>query len=82
MVAIDGARLAGPAVGDAEIAVAAPSIGLPSFVDKLRLDAKEGPCRRTRLEIGRAGSGVIRMPPVSVCHQVSTIGHFASPTTL
>ncbi len=28
------------------------------------------------------GSGVIRMPPVSVCHQVSTIGTRASPTTL
>ena len=27
------------------------------------------------------GSGVIRMPPVSVCHQVSTIGHFPLPTT-
>ncbi len=28
------------------------------------------------------GSGVIRMPPVSVCHQVSTIGQRPSPTTL
>jgi hypothetical protein len=27
------------------------------------------------------GSGVIRMPPVSVCHQVSTIGTRPSPTT-
>jgi hypothetical protein len=27
------------------------------------------------------GSGVIRMPPVSVCHQVSTIGQRPSPTT-
>ena len=27
------------------------------------------------------GSGVIRMPPVSVCHQVSTIGQRSSPTT-
>ena len=27
------------------------------------------------------GSGVIRMPPVSVCHQVSTIGQRLSPTT-
>src|SRR5256885_5559599 len=26
------------------------------------------------------GSGVIRMPPVSVCHQVSTIGQRFSPT--
>ena len=28
------------------------------------------------------GSGLIRMPPVSVCHQVSTIGQRPSPTTL
>ena len=27
------------------------------------------------------GSGVIMMPPVSVCHQVSTIGQRLSPTT-
>ena len=27
------------------------------------------------------GSGLIRMPPVSVCHQVSTIGQRCSPTT-
>src|SRR5581483_4163414 len=26
------------------------------------------------------GSGVIRMPPVSVCHQVSTIGQRSPPT--
>ena len=28
-----------------------------------------------------AGNGEIRMPPVSVCHQVSTIGQRLSPTT-
>jgi hypothetical protein len=28
------------------------------------------------------GSGVIITPPVSVCHQVSTIGQRPSPTTL
>ncbi len=27
------------------------------------------------------GSGVMRMPPVSVCHQVSTMGQRPSPTT-
>jgi hypothetical protein len=26
------------------------------------------------------GSGVMRIPPVSVCHQVSTIGSFSFPT--
>ena len=28
------------------------------------------------------GSGLIMIPPVSVCHQVSTIGHFSAPITL
>ena len=28
------------------------------------------------------GKGDIKVAPVSVCHQVSTIGHFFSPTTL
>jgi hypothetical protein len=28
------------------------------------------------------GSGVIMWPPVSVCHQVSTIGQRVPPTTL
>ena len=28
------------------------------------------------------GRGVIKIPPVSVCHQVSTIGHLPLPTTL
>ena len=28
------------------------------------------------------GSGVIMWPPVSVCHQVSTIGQRSSPTTV
>ena len=27
----------------------------------------------------RPGSGAIMMPPVSVCHQVSTIGQFSPP---
>ncbi|OPX61422.1 MAG: hypothetical protein A4E29_00820 [Methanomassiliicoccales archaeon PtaB.Bin134] len=28
------------------------------------------------------GSGVIRIEPVSVCHQVSMMGHFSLPTYL
>ena len=28
------------------------------------------------------GLGVMQIPPVSVCHQVSTTSHFSSPTTL
>ena len=61
--------------------VAAPSSTLPSAsticgtMPKNGLVAEPGFC-------GIApGSGVIRMPPVSVCHQVSTIGQRPSPTT-
>ena len=33
--------------------------------------------------VGQApGSGVIRIPPVSVCHQVSTMGHLSRPMNL
>jgi hypothetical protein len=51
-------------------------------IDQLRLHAEERPRRRAGLQVVAPGSGVIRMPPVSVCHQVSTIGQRASPTTL
>ena len=31
---------------------------------------------------GAEGLGLMQMPPVSVCHQVSTTTHFSLPTTL
>ena len=33
------------------------------------------------IEKGAPGKGEMRMPPVSVCHHVSTIGQRLSPTT-
>ena len=63
----------------------------PSFDDALgavvaqndRLDAEERPRWRCRASAcARPGSGVIRMPPVSVCHQVSTIGQRSLPIIL
>ena len=55
VVAIDRAHLAGPAVGDAEIAVGGALQHLALGVDQLRLDAEEGPRRRAGLQVGRAG---------------------------
>ena len=42
---------------------------------------KKGRVAEPGLSAVAPGSGVIRMPPVSVCHQVSTIGQRSSPTT-
>jgi hypothetical protein len=50
-------------------------------VDQLGLTPKKGQRRRAGLQRVAPGSGVIMMPPVSVCHQVSTIGQRPSPTT-
>ena len=40
---------------------------------------KNGRLALPGLRVWRPGSGVIRKPPVSVCHQVSTIGHGSRP---
>src|SRR5215469_13454469 len=42
---------------------------------------KNGRVADPGLSLVAPGSGVIRMPPVSVCHHVSTIGQRRSPTT-
>jgi hypothetical protein len=42
---------------------------------------KKGSVAEPGLSLVAPGSGVIRWPPVSVCHQVSTIGQRPSPTT-
>ena len=43
---------------------------------------KNGRVAEPALRSVAPGSGVIRMPPVSVCHHVSTIGILLLPTTL
>ena len=55
--------------------------GLAFFVVDVGVDAGEGQRRGARLGFVAAGSGVIMMPPVSVCHQVSTIGQRRPPIT-
>ena len=55
VVAVDRAHLAGPAVGDAQVALAGAVEHLAVGVDDLGPDAEEGPGRRAGLEPGRAG---------------------------
>jgi hypothetical protein len=59
----------------------APSSDVALAVHDRGLDAGQRQRRRAGLLVDGAGSGVIRMPPVSVCHQVSTMGQRSSPTT-
>ena len=60
---------------------AAPSTILPSASTSAGWTPKKGRVAEPGLSAVAPGSGVIRMPPVSVCHQVSTIGQRPSPTT-
>src|SRR5665647_3905312 len=59
----------------------APSSTLPSTSTISGTTPKNGRVAEPGLSLVAPGSGVIRMPPVSVCHQVSTIGQRSSPTT-
>ena len=54
---------------------------MPSASTITGLTPKNGLVAEPGLSLVAPGSGVIRMPPVSVCHQVSTIGQRLSPTT-
>ena len=58
-----------------------PSRTLPSASTISGITPKNGRVADPGLSSVAPGSGVIRMPPVSVCHQVSTIGQRPSPTT-
>ena len=81
MVAIDSAHLPRPAIGDDQIALAGASITLPVSSTICGRTPKKGRVAEPGFRAVAPGSGVINMPPVSVCHQVSTIGHRSSPTT-
>src|SRR5947208_8855563 len=59
----------------------APSTTLPSPSTICGTMPKNGRVAEPGLSRVAPGSGVIRMPPVSVCHHVSTIGQRPSPTT-
>ena len=49
MIAIDRARLTGPAIGDSEVAGGGALQLVALGIDEDRLDAEERPCRRTGL---------------------------------
>ena len=59
----------------------APSCMWPSLSTMAGLTPKNGSVADPGFKAVAPGSGVINMPPVSVCHQVSTMGHRWSPTT-
>ena len=61
--------------------VDAPSRTLPLSSTKAGWTPKKGRVAEPGLSLVAPGSGVIMMPPVSVCHQVSTMGQRPSPTT-
>ena len=60
----------------------APSRCLPSASTMTGCTPKNGLVADPGFNGVAPGSGVIMIPPVSVCHQVSTIGQRPSPTTL
>ena len=57
VVAPDGAHLAGPAVGDAQIAACRALEHQTLGIDQLQLHAGQGSGRRARLQVGRARQG-------------------------
>ena len=81
MIAVDRAHLARPAVEQHEVAGATPSRILPCSSTIAGLTPKNGSVAEPGFSFVAPGSGVISMPPVSVCHHVSTIGQRPSPTT-
>ena len=61
--------------------VATPSCTLPSPSTISGLTPKNGKVAEPGFSFVAPGKGVIMMPPVSVCHQVSTMGQRPPPTT-
>ena len=60
----------------------APSSSLPSGSIRPGCTPNMGRVAEPGFRSTAPGSGAIMMAPVSVCHQVSTIGQRSSPTTL
>ena len=58
-----------------------PSMILPSSSTSTGSTPKKGRVAEPGLAGVAPGRGVIRMPPVSVCHQVSTMAQRPAPTT-
>ena len=80
MIAIDTAHLACQERLMHKFPSPAPSIILFSPSTRTGSMPKKGNVAEPGLVVVAPGRGVINMPPVSVCHQVSTIGQRASPT--
>jgi hypothetical protein len=81
VVAPDRARLAGPGRSMQRLPLTPlPSISLPSSSTSTGLTPKKGSVAEPGFIGVTPGSGVIRMPPVSVCHQVSTMAQRPLPT--
>ena len=59
----------------------APSRMAPLSSTSAGWQPKKGRVADPGFSLVAPGSGEMRMPPVSVCHQVSTIGQRSSPTT-
>lgn len=60
---------------------ASPSSSSPFSLSTAGSTPKKGRVAEPGLRGVAPGNGVMRCEPVSVCHQVSTIGHLLSPTT-
>ena len=81
VVAVDGSHLAGPTVGDAQVAFGGAGQLAALAVDDQQLDAENGRVAEPGLSAVAPGSGVIKYAGLG-CHQVTTIGQRPSPTTL
>ena len=82
VIAVDRAHLPGQLSEMQRLPSHAPSSGVPSASTIKGCTPKNGFVAEPGFSAVAPGSGVMRMPPVSVCHQVSTIGQRSSPTTL
>jgi hypothetical protein len=81
-IAVDAPQHAGPGLADDQEPARPRGMLLAVAVDDRGVDPEErAACRSPAWSGVMPGSGVIMCPPVSVCHQVSTIGQFARPMT-
>jgi hypothetical protein len=81
VIAVDRAHLPGQESSSTRLPSQAPSSTTPLASTMAGFTPKKGRVAEPGFCGIAAGSGAIRMPPVSVCHQVSTTGHRPSPTT-
>ena len=82
VIAEDRAHLSGPAVEQHQVALARTLEDAALVVDDGGSSRRKTACvAEPGFRSMAPGSGVIRIPPVSVCHQVSTMGQRSSPTT-